>query len=306
MLGIILGFASAFAFAFNAIFTRRGVLRASSSYIANISILMGPFFAAIFAGISGELSQIFHFPWKAYLYLALSGIIHFALGRTWAYRSIQLIGANRANIVTSLSPIVSILQAMIVLGEKLTPLMFAGVVCSLSSPFVTLFKEHTAAKAVMNHSQAGREVDRATLMRGMFYGAGAAFFWGSSFIFIKLGLENGGTPIAGSMIAYIGATFAIFPSLWKEENRKEMISADISSLKLALLVGLTTNIAQLFRYLALKYGSVIVVTAVIRTTPLGILLLSFLFNRQYESFSRWVLLSNALLILGTFLVLKGT
>ena len=82
-----------------------------------------------------------------------------------------------------------------------------------------------------------------------------------------------------------------------------MFTADRQSLKIALLVGLTTNIAQLLRYVALKYGSVILVTAAIRTSPLGILLLSFIFNRQYESFSRWVLLSNALLIIGTAMIL---
>jgi len=45
--------------------------------------------------------------------------------------------------------------------------------------------------------------------------------------------------------------------------------------------------------------------AVIRTSPLGVLLLAFIFNRQYESFSRWVLLSNALLVVGTILVLSA-
>jgi hypothetical protein len=53
------------------------------------------------------------------------------------------------------------------------------------------------------------------------YGMGAAIFWGSSFIFIKLGLENGGSPIAGSLLAYLGASIAIIPSLLNRENKKE-------------------------------------------------------------------------------------
>jgi drug/metabolite transporter (DMT)-like permease len=301
--GVILGFGSAIVFACNAIVTRRGVLRKSSNYIANISILTGPVFSFIVLCISGELAYIGQFTGMAYFYLALSGIIHFAFGRTWAYKSIQLIGANRANIVTSLSPIVSIALAVIVLGETVNLLMLCGIVCSLSSPLITLCGERTVARAPLVGSACGKEVDRRTLSLGMLYGAGAALFWGSSFIFIKLGLASGGTPVVGSLIAYTTASIAIIPSLMKATNKEEMISADRKSLNIALLVGLTSNVAQLLRYLALQYGSVILVIAAIRTSPLGILLLSFLFNRQHESFSRWVLLSNALLIIGTIMIL---
>jgi drug/metabolite transporter (DMT)-like permease len=307
MLGIILGFGSAIAFSFNAIITRRGVLRASSNFIANISILTGPVFSFIVVCVAGHLYQIGQFPWKAYVFFILSGIIHFAFGRTWAYKSVQLIGANRANIVTSLSPVASIALAVIVLGETVNALMMLGIFCSLSSPFITLLKEQTVAatSAQVRGGSPGKEVDRHTLYRGMFYGAGAAVFWGSSVVFVKFGLASGGTPLAGIMIAYMGASIAIIPSLLKRENRREMLTADRRSLKLAILVGITSNIAQLLRYLALEYVSVIIVTALLRTSPLGILLLSFIFNRQYESFSRWVLLSNALLIVGTVLILKA-
>jgi drug/metabolite transporter (DMT)-like permease len=306
MLGIILGFGAAIAFAWNAIITRRGVLRASSNYVANISILTGPVLSLVVASVTGHLYEIGDFPWKACVFFSLSGIVHFAFGRTWAYKSIQLIGSNRANIVTSLSPIVSITLAIMVLGETVNALMIMGIVCALSSPFITLLKEHTvAAETNIKKSSRGKEIDRHTLYLGMLYGMGAALFWGSSFIFIKLGLTNGGTPIAGNMIAYLAASIAIIPSLLKQQNKSEMLAADRKSLKLALLVGLTANIAQLLRYLALQYGSVIIITAVIRTSPLGVLLLSYIFNRQYESFSRWVLLSNALLIIGTILILSA-
>ena len=69
--------------------------------------------------------------------------------------------------------------------------------------------------------------------------------------------------------------------------------------------GLTTSIAQLLRYLAFGYGSVIVVSLMLRTLPLWVLLFAFVFNRQYESFSRWVLLGNGLLVIGTILVISA-
>ncbi len=306
MLGILLAFGSAVAFAANAVITRRGMLRVSSNYVANVSILTGPVLSGLAAFVTGEIFQLGQFPGKAFIFFACSGVIHFAFGRTWAYKSIQLIGSTRSNIVTSLSPIVSVTAAVLIVGETINALMTLGILCSLSSPFITLFNEQTVARGPMPAgAYQGKEVDRRTLYLGMLYGLGAAVFWGSSIILVKLGLESGGTPVAGSLIAYSSASIAIIPSLLNRKNRKEMFGADRQSLQLALLSGLTTNMAQLFRYLALQYGSVILVMAVIRTSPLGVLLLAFIFNRKYESFSRWVLLSNALLVVGTILVLSA-
>ncbi len=305
MLGVILGFCCAIAFGTSAIVTRRGVLRASSNYIATISIFTGPVFFLLIASMTGDLYRVVQFPWQAYVFLALSGIIHFAFGRTWAYRSIQLIGSTRSYIVTGLNPIVSIALAMIVLRETIKPLMALGILFSLSGPLLTLVKDHIEESGTQSIANSHRkELDRRTLYIGMLYGMGAAVFWGSSAIFIKLGLEKGGSPVGGSLIAYVAASIAITPSLLlNQENKKEILKPDKKSFQLALISGLTVNIAQLLRYLALGYGSVIIVTLLIRTVPLWVLLLSFIFNREYESFSRWVILSNTLLIIGTILIL---
>ena len=304
MLGVILGFGCAVAFGVNAIVTRRGVLRASSNYIAIISIFTGTPFFLLAAGVKGDLYQIGQYPWQAYVFLALSGIIHFALGRTWAFRSIQLIGSTRSYIMIALNPIVSIALAMIVLKETIKPLMILGILFSLSGPLLTMVKEKTVARDVQSMANSnGKELDRHTLYLGMLYGMGAAIFWGSSAIFVKLGLESGGSPVAGSLIAYLAASIFISPSLLNRENKREILKTDRKSFQIAIISGLTVNIAHLLRYLALGYGSVIIVTLLIRTSNLWVLLFSFIFNREYESFSRWVLLGNALLIVGTVLIL---
>jgi len=305
MLGVILGLGSALAFGASAITTRRGVLRARSNYIATISIFIGPPFFLIAATLKGDIYQIHQWPWQAYVFLALSGVTHFALGRTWAYRSVQLIGSTRSYLVNNLTPIVSITLAMIVFKETIKPLMFLGILFSLLGPLLTLVKEKTVARgAQLMANSRGKELDRHTLFVGMFYGMGAAIFWGSSAIFVKLGLESGGSPVAGSLIAYVAASIFTTPSLLlNRENKREIIETDRKSFQIAFINGLATNIAHLLRYLALGYGSVIMVTLLMRTNNLWVLLFSYIFNREYESFSRWVLLGNILLIAGTVLVI---
>ena len=305
MLGSILGLISAIAFGANSIITRRGMLRASSNYMASITVFTGPIFFLVIGGVTGDLFKIGQIPLDAILYLALSGITHFALGRTWGYKSIQLIGSTRSNIMTSLNPVVTVILAMIVLRETITFIMGIGILFTLTGPLLILLKEEVISGDVQSAAnRPGKELDRSTFYKGIFYGIGAAIFWGSSAILIKLGLEHGGISITGSFVAYLSASIAITPSLlFNKDRREEMLHADKQSLKIALFSGLTTNIAQLLRYIALGLGSAIVISLMLRTMPLWVLCFAFIFNREYESFSRWVLLGNGLIILGTILIL---
>ncbi len=306
MLGAILGLISAVAFGANSIITRRGMLRVSSNYVATLTVFTGPIFFFIVSGITGDLFRLRQIPLEAYVYLALSGITHFALGRTWSYRCIQLLGSTRSNIVTSLNPVVTIILAMVILKETITPIMGFGILCTLAGPLLVLFKEEVIPSAVrLKGNPHGKELDRPTLYKGIFYGIGGAIFWGSSAIFIKLGLEHGGYSIAGSFIAYLSASLAIFPSAFiiNQDRREELLHGGKNAFKIALLSGLTTNIAQLARYIAMGLASAIVVSLMQRTMPLWVLLFAFIFNRKYESFSRWVLLGNGLLVVGTVLIL---
>jgi drug/metabolite transporter (DMT)-like permease len=198
---------------------------------------------------------------------------------------------------------VTVLLAILILGEAVSFTMLIGIICTLMGPLV-LLKEDVAPRVEPSRAaDLGTELDRGTLYKGMFYGVGAALFWGSSAIFIKLGLENGGTPVAGTFIAYLSASFVIAPSSFlNREHREEILGGDKTSIRDALYSGLTSNIAQLMKYVALGFGSAIAVSLMLRTVPLWTLLFSFLFMRENESFSRWVLLGNALLVVGTILV----
>lgn len=334
MLGTVLGLGFAAFFGINSIVTRRGVLRVSSNYIANVSIMSGTVFFLLVCLAAGELFRMWSFSWQTYLFFALSGIVHFALGRTFGYRAIQLIGSTRSGVVTGLNAIVSVLLAVVILHEVLTLVVVLGILLSMTGPILVALKERTVSRpasaapalapvlagvpsgigtpaAAGTHplpraGSSARDVDRATLIKGLLFGACSAVFWGSSAIFIKLGLDSGGSSLAGSLIAYVAASIAVTPALTSQRSLKELRTSNLGDLKLALMSGMSTNIAQLMRYIALAYAPVITVSLMSRTIPLWVLIFAFIFNRKHESFSRWVLLGNGLLLAGTILVIFGS
>ncbi len=303
MLGILFGLISSAVFGANTVITRRGVLRASSGYMANVSIFLGCLFFLIIAALTGDLAGIAGLSRKAWLFWALSGISHFAVGRTWAYRAIQYLGSNRSNVVTNLYPITTIILAIVLLHDRLTIMQTLAMILTVSGPLLIVLKEETDSSAQRTKSGSyGRQIDRRGLFLGFIYGLGAAVFWGSSAIFIKFALQEGGKPVGGSLIAYFAAAVVISPSVFlSRRSRRELLDESRESLSIAIWGGLTTSVAQLFRYMSLAAGSVISVSLALRAQPLWVLILAFIFIREYESFSRRVLIGNALVLAGTVL-----
>ena len=96
MLGVLISFGFAMTYGANQIIARRGVLRASAGYVAYISIFSGPFFFLAVTAATGDLFKLGNFPLASYGLFAMSGVIHFAFGRTFGYKSLLLIGATRS------------------------------------------------------------------------------------------------------------------------------------------------------------------------------------------------------------------
>lgn len=299
MIGALMGLAYAVVFGWNQTVIRRGVLHASPRYIANVSILSAPCFFIVVTVVVGEAFKLPQFPWESYAFFAMSGIIHFAFGRTFSYSSIALIGATRSNLVSGLNAIVSVSLAIAILKESLTPFVTMGIILSVSGPLVMAWKEETVTAITTLH---GKQVDRPTLYRGVLFGLGSAVMWGCSPVLIKMGIDAGGSSIVGSLTAFSSAALFISPSFLGAKQRGELLGSDRKSLRLALVAGMSTNIGHLVRYIAFGYGSVITVSLVSRTIPVWTLFFSFLMNRKVESFGRWVLIGNALLLIGSMLV----
>jgi drug/metabolite transporter (DMT)-like permease len=78
-----------------------------------------------------------------------------------------------------------------ILGETLSFSMLIGLILTLLGPIVLLKEKVSVEDQHSKVGEPGKGLDRRTLYKGIFYGLGAALFWGSSAILIKLGWKTG-------------------------------------------------------------------------------------------------------------------
>jgi len=71
-------------------------------------------------------------PAREAILLGISGILGIALGDTAYFAALNRLGARRTLVLDSISPAITAGLAMVVLGERLTPMQWAGVALTLS------------------------------------------------------------------------------------------------------------------------------------------------------------------------------
>jgi len=290
---VLLAVLGALSFAINGIFTRRGVLKVADPAVgALISVpLSVPFFLLILATM-GELGSIASFSWQAYAWLIAAGITHFVIGRSFNYRLVRMVGANLASVINRFTPLVSVILGITVLSEPFSWRLALGVFLILGGLFITTINRKE--NDLKNISTVTGKVWLTGLLVGI--------SWGISPIFIKIGLGDSGSPIAGAFVSYAGATVILSSNMLSESGRANLRSTKGAALFFFCIAGLFSATAQLLRYVALSIGAASVVQPVFSLSPLFLLVLSFLFNRKIEAFGPTVIIGILAAVGGTILL----
>lgn len=108
----------------------------------------------------------------------VSGLIGIAVADTWYLKALNMMGASRTGIVSSLfSPFVILLSA-IYLGERLVPWQWLGFLLVMSGVLLVTWRNNRSA------------VDAADVKKGVMYGVGAVFMMAAGVVMVKEILES--------------------------------------------------------------------------------------------------------------------
>ena len=265
-----------------------------------ISVFVAPPLYLLVALVSGDLHSIAAFTWKGYLWLGTAGIIHFILGRSSNYWSLKHLGANMASVFSSLNLVYTILLGFFVLGEHITRNMALGSLLIIVGPTLLAWPQYGGDPGTGDQSSNKPRLSREGIIAALLSGV----FFGISPLFIKWGLAEGGSPLAGIFISYSSASLILGMTMVSTVRRDEIVHMDHQALTCFVFSGIFTALAQLLRYVALKWDPISVVGPLMGTIPVFLLALSFVMNRKAESFRLNVIIGAILVTLGAALVYR--
>lgn len=216
------------------------------------------------------------------------------MGRLLNYSCVQLVGSNITNIVRNVTPLISVILGVSLLGEPLTWQLVVGVLLIVSGV--------TATGLNRQMFQTGQGLFTSIPKKAFLLGFSAGLSWGVSPILTKAGLNDSGSPVARVFLSYMAATLILSTFLRDHKLRATLAGMESRAARLFFLTGLLSATAQLMRYVALRMAPASVVAPLFSVSPVFALVLAFVFNRKLKVFNRAVIIGTMAIVTGTILI----
>lgn len=264
---------------------------------SKINPLIGSYFSIFISVVFLWIATLLFVP-RSYFYNFKGILVFIIVGsfaptfvRTLTYYGIDRIGAGRAAPLRAMTPFFAVIMAIIFLKESPKPIIFIAISLIVLGAFLITKKDKN-------------EIHLKLKPRHFLYPLGAAFLAGFAANMRKYGLNIMAQPIFASAIAATSSLFIL--SFYIFLKRRKEIAAALSprrELKLVIIAALLTSCGEVVDLSALLYGSVSLVVPIFATTPLIIVLLSWLFLKNYEVITKKMVLATIIIVLGLCLTI---
>jgi drug/metabolite transporter (DMT)-like permease len=194
-------------------------------------------------------------PSAAVLIFAGTGVVGAYLGRTLFVRSVDQIGASRAQSLNNSSPLITVLLAAAVLGEPLSLSVLIGVMFIISGVFFVTQSDMTPG------GKAGaRRLTLAAVLATLCYGVVP--------VLKKFGTDHGGPPVLGALVMHAtGLALLMTLGNWLKIERKWQ-KIPLSSLCCFVTAGFLYAIGSIFTLKALVHAPASVVAPIWSAQPI--------------------------------------
>ena len=319
MLGGLLALVAAVTFAFNNASVRRGVITGSIAQAMAITVPIGLPLFVLAALLAGSLGAVLEFSLPAAAALAAAGIVHFVFGRYCNFRATRAIGANLVGPFQQTSLIITLVLAVLVLHEALTPLRIIGIVLVVLGPMLTMRGDaETSKEPPRATDQAETAVEKADpgspakfeprYAEGVVFGLLSAVGYGTSPILVRYGLSSPdvGLGLAGGVISYAAATLVMLPLLFWPGWLRHVTAVEREPAKWFTISGFMVCVSQMFLYMAFALAPVSVASPIQRVSMVFRLYFGYLLNPHHEVFGGKVYLGTAVSLVGALALSLST
>lgn len=219
----------------------------------------------------------FSIPWHSASYLALSGLMGLAIGDTFLFNSMVLIGARLSMLLLSLSPPITALLAFVFLGEVLSPLDILGIGVTLAG----------VVWVVLERPDNNPVIQKPYLVKGVILGILSAVAQAVGLLWAKMGLTPQVDPLYGTLIRMGSAALILWPLsflLKRVKNPFKIIKADTTAIKF-LLSGVVMGpfLGVWLSLIAVKNTNTGIAATIMSVVPVTMIPLSIKFEKERPS-----------------------
>lgn len=279
---------SALMFALTFVFVRVGVKNASTTtalwltLFVNVVFLWG--WSLLVYGWQFE-------QWWEWRYFFLSGVFAPLLGRLFQFQGMAKLGANITTPLTLTHPVISVVLAILFLGEEVTNLGLLGAL------MVVLGSVVVGAQGGQNPTRSLQNVSRIYLLLPLV----ASLSYGISIVFRKIGIDIGSDAVTAAAVTctsswFFSTLYVLFTGAVGE------IRCSRRELGFFVLAGIFSSLGPVLLYAALQFEGLVVIAPLAATTPLFVLLVSYVFIRADEIFTPQVVAGTVATVAGVILV----
>ena len=261
------------------------------------------------------LVQLMHRPdwpqWDghAFLLFALAGVFSTYLGRWFFYESVVRFGPSRASVFQVSSPLFTAVMAWVLLGERLSPLLLAGMMVTVGGLMLVSYKPgFFSRKAISVDSQAAAAAVTVTphqrlLQSVLVLGMVSSLAYAVGNILRGAGVRLWNEPVLGALVgAAAGLTLHVAFSADRAAMSARLRRADRLGVWLYVLIGVTTISAQICTITAMRFIPTSVATLVTLCTPVLVFPLSYVLFGNSERVGWGTLAGCGMTLAGIFII----
>src|SRR5215471_12825329 len=239
-MGVVYALCAAVFWGTSPVLVKRGLTCAdvsAATLYQQATILLTLFVSALIEGdlFAGKI------PVEAVLVFAGTGVVGAYMGRTLFVKSVDQIGASRAQSLNNSSPLITVLLAAVALGERLSFAVLLGVMFIISGVFFV-----THGDAAPGENRPSRRITLAAAVATICYGIVP--------VLKKIGTDYGGPPVLGALVMHATGLVLLLAlgSLLKIELKWHKVPP--ASLASFVAAGFLYAIGSTFTFRALQYA----------------------------------------------------
>ncbi|MBI2181854.1 MAG: EamA family transporter [Deltaproteobacteria bacterium] len=239
----------------------------------------------------GEIGQVDPSS-RAFWAFFLAGAIGASFGKVFYYKGIDLVGASKATSVKNGSPLLTVILAVLFLGEEMSWLIVAGVTLIVVG-IAVLSQAQTSPAAGMGRFQY------------LLFPLIAAFCFGINPIFKKIGISAAGLPVLGALVTQTTALLCMlaFGRFMGLKVKRERVP--LRGLLFFALSGITEAVGSLCTFFALIYGPAALLSPIWRISPLVTFALARFTLKGIEVVTLRDGVAASLIVAGVFVLSRG-